>query len=315
MRDYPLYAGQADRQTAGRGLRLTGRVAPADRHEQNRQSSKRGGRDPAKDLGRGWDRRGCLGFVHSRLGARHGDEIRRTRNGHYPERTQPSEKGSARIPHGLRPVWNSRFRGTAPARMNGSIVTFEPGARTAWHTHPLGQTLIVTSGLGWVQVEGGPKEEVRPGDVVVFAPGEKHWHGASPATAMRPHRNLGIARRQERRLDGAGHRRAISGLRTLDADTARPRTDHAISSRSRGALRYDEPLPTLRLLPSALRGAAPAASGSGCRADPHQQRRHGVRADSGGHVPDRAPTESRPARRAASERPRHPGHGHREALP
>jgi quercetin dioxygenase-like cupin family protein len=63
-------------------------------------------------------------------------------------------------------------------------VTFEPGARTAWHTHPLGQTLIVTAGLGWVQREGGPIEEIRPGDVVWFQPGLKHWHGASPTTAM-----------------------------------------------------------------------------------------------------------------------------------
>jgi quercetin dioxygenase-like cupin family protein len=66
----------------------------------------------------------------------------------------------------------------------GASVTFEPGARTAWHTHPLGQTLIVTFGRGWVQHWGGPIEEVRPGDVVWFAPGEKHWHGATPTTAM-----------------------------------------------------------------------------------------------------------------------------------
>jgi quercetin dioxygenase-like cupin family protein len=71
-----------------------------------------------------------------------------------------------------------------PARAAGASVTFEPGARTAWHTHPLGQTLIVTSGCGWVQREGGPVEEIRPGDVVWFAPGEKHWHGATPTTAM-----------------------------------------------------------------------------------------------------------------------------------
>ncbi|ESX24584.1 MULTISPECIES: cupin domain-containing protein [unclassified Mesorhizobium] len=69
-------------------------------------------------------------------------------------------------------------------RVQGAQVTFEPGARTAWHTHPLGQTLIVVSGLGRVQREGGPVEEIRPGDVVWFAPGEKHWHGASPRTAM-----------------------------------------------------------------------------------------------------------------------------------
>lgn len=72
----------------------------------------------------------------------------------------------------------------APARIVGAQVTFEPGARTAWHTHPLGQTLIVTSGVGRVQREGGPIEEIRPGDVVWFPPGEKHWHGAAPTTAM-----------------------------------------------------------------------------------------------------------------------------------
>lgn len=76
------------------------------------------------------------------------------------------------------------FQTPEPARASGAQVTFEPGARTAWHTHPLGQTLIVTSGLGWVQREGGPVEEIRPGDVVWFPPGLKHWHGASPTTAM-----------------------------------------------------------------------------------------------------------------------------------
>jgi quercetin dioxygenase-like cupin family protein len=72
----------------------------------------------------------------------------------------------------------------APDRVQGAAVTFEPGARTAWHTHPLGQTLIVTSGFGRVQRWGGPIEEIRPGDVVWFPPGEKHWHGASPKIAM-----------------------------------------------------------------------------------------------------------------------------------
>jgi quercetin dioxygenase-like cupin family protein len=71
-----------------------------------------------------------------------------------------------------------------PARVRSVIVTFEPGARTAWHTHPLGQTLIVLSGVGLAQKSGGPIEEIRPGDTVWFAPGEKHWHGASPTTAM-----------------------------------------------------------------------------------------------------------------------------------
>ena len=76
------------------------------------------------------------------------------------------------------------FSAPEPARVAGASVTFEPGARTAWHTHPLGQTLIVTFGLGWTQREGGPVEEIRPGDVISFAPGEKHWHGATNTNAM-----------------------------------------------------------------------------------------------------------------------------------
>ena len=76
------------------------------------------------------------------------------------------------------------FEAPPPARVRGASVTFEPGARTAWHTHPLGQTLIVTSGLGLAQRWGGPIQEIRPGDVVWFASGEKHWHGATLATAM-----------------------------------------------------------------------------------------------------------------------------------
>ncbi len=76
------------------------------------------------------------------------------------------------------------FQAPEPARAQGASVTFEPGARTAWHTHPLGQTLIVISGCGWAQREGGPVEEIRPGDVIWFSPGEKHWHGATPTAAM-----------------------------------------------------------------------------------------------------------------------------------
>jgi quercetin dioxygenase-like cupin family protein len=76
------------------------------------------------------------------------------------------------------------FQATGPARAAGASVSFEPGARTAWHTHPLGQTLIVTSGYGWVQRDGGPIEDIRPGDVIWFEPGEKHWHGATPTTGM-----------------------------------------------------------------------------------------------------------------------------------
>lgn len=76
------------------------------------------------------------------------------------------------------------FEAPAPARTMGLSVTFEPGARTAWHTHPLGQTLIITSGVCWTQIEGEPVEEAHPGDVVWFPPGVKHWHGASPTVAM-----------------------------------------------------------------------------------------------------------------------------------
>ena len=76
------------------------------------------------------------------------------------------------------------FSAPAPARAAGASVTFEPGARTAWHTHPLGQTLIVTAGRGWAQRWGGPKEKIHPGDVVWFPPGEKHWHGATATSSM-----------------------------------------------------------------------------------------------------------------------------------
>ncbi len=100
------------------------------------------------------------------------------RNGSRPSGKGPADwfTGSVRV--------DPMFGAPPPARVGGAHVTFEPGARTAWHTHPLGQTLIVTSGLGLVQREGGPIEEIRPGDVIWFPPGEKHWHGASPKTAM-----------------------------------------------------------------------------------------------------------------------------------
>ena len=97
--------------------------------------------------------------------------------------TQPSGKGPSDWFTGTVRV-DPLFSPPDPARVAGALVTFEPGARTAWHTHPLGQTLIVMTGLGWVQREGGPVQEIRPGDVVWFEPGEKHWHGASPNTAM-----------------------------------------------------------------------------------------------------------------------------------
>ena len=101
-----------------------------------------------------------------------------TRTGSQPSRPGPGDyfSGTVRI--------DPLFEAPDPARVVGASVTFEPGARTAWHTHPLGQTLIVTAGFGRAQRWDGPVEEIRPGDVVWFAPGEKHWHGASATTAM-----------------------------------------------------------------------------------------------------------------------------------
>src|SRR6266404_2204680 len=100
------------------------------------------------------------------------------RSGSQPSRKGPAEwfTGTVRI--------DPLFDSPDPARAVGASVTFEPGARTAWHTHPLGQTLIVTTGVGRIQREGRPVEDIHPGDVIWFEPGEKHWHGASPTTAM-----------------------------------------------------------------------------------------------------------------------------------
>lgn len=97
--------------------------------------------------------------------------------------SQPSAKGPADWFTGTVRI-DPLFQAAAPGRAGSAAVTFEPGARTAWHTHPLGQTLIVTAGAGLAQRSGGPIEEIRPGDVVSFAPGERHWHGAAPTTAM-----------------------------------------------------------------------------------------------------------------------------------
>ncbi|HEY7055854.1 MAG TPA: cupin domain-containing protein [Vicinamibacterales bacterium] len=97
--------------------------------------------------------------------------------------SQASTKGSSDYFTGTVRI-DPLFQAPDPARALGAAVTFEPGARTAWHTHPLGQTLIVTAGSGRTQQWGGPVEEIRPGDVVWIPPGEKHWHGASPTTAM-----------------------------------------------------------------------------------------------------------------------------------
>src|SRR5215216_333520 len=112
-----------------------------------------------------------------------------TRSGSQPSGKGPTDyfTGAVRI--------DPLFQANDPARVVGASVTFEPGARTAWHTHPLGQTLVVTAGCGLAQREGGPVEEIRPGDVVWFEPNEKHWHGASPGTGMT---HLAI----QERLDG-----------------------------------------------------------------------------------------------------------------
>ena len=100
------------------------------------------------------------------------------KNGQVPSMKGPEDwfTGSVRL--------DGLFKNTESTRASGALVTFDPGARTAWHKHPAGQTLIVTSGLGWVQREGGPIEEIHPGDVVWFEPNEKHWHGASAEKAM-----------------------------------------------------------------------------------------------------------------------------------
>jgi quercetin dioxygenase-like cupin family protein len=152
-------------------------------------------RQQARSIGRKLTRRCLLGMsggVALLVGSRPGiaqrlmvnnlTERRETmdikRNGSRPSTKGPEAyfTGAVRVD----PV----FQVGDPVRLNGGSVTFESGARTAWHTHPLGQTLIITAGCGWVQTEGGPIEEVRPGDVVWFPPGEKHWHGATSTTGM-----------------------------------------------------------------------------------------------------------------------------------
>jgi quercetin dioxygenase-like cupin family protein len=100
------------------------------------------------------------------------------KSGSHPSRQGPAEwfTDTVRV--------DVPFEAEAPGRVAGAAMTFEPGARTVWHTHPLGQTLVVTAGLGWVQREGEPKQEIRPGDTVWFAPGERHWHGATATTSV-----------------------------------------------------------------------------------------------------------------------------------
>jgi quercetin dioxygenase-like cupin family protein len=141
-------------------------------------------------------------------GAKRGGDMEIKRSGSQPSAKGPAEwfTGTVRI--------DRLFDAPVPARAAGASVTFEPGARTAWHTHPLGQTLIVTSGLGRVQRWGGPVEEIRPGDVVWFLPGEKHWHGASPTTAMT---HIAI----QEKLDG----KAVEWLEHVSAEQYDGRSD------------------------------------------------------------------------------------------
>ncbi|KQT53058.1 MULTISPECIES: cupin domain-containing protein [unclassified Aureimonas] len=120
----------------------------------------------------------CLLLASAAGAAEDGKGVRIIPNGSQPSAAGPAANftGSVRV--------DSRFQGEAPARIGGGVVTFEPGARTAWHTHPLGQTLIVTAGKGLVQEWGGPAQEIQPGDVAWIPPGVKHWHGAGPTTGM-----------------------------------------------------------------------------------------------------------------------------------
>src|SRR3979490_681426 len=139
-----------------------------------------------------------------------------TKSGSQPSARGPADwfTGSVRI--------DSPFQRPAPARIGGATVTFEPGARTAWHTHPRGQTLIVTAGVGRVQIEGGPIEEIRPGDVVWIPPGKRHLAWRLPYDGDDPPRHPGAPERQGRRVDGEGHGRAVHKRRDAIMSTGEP---------------------------------------------------------------------------------------------
>ena len=168
------------------GARIKLRKQPA-RNDDHTQTHARCHRQPCCSRS---GRTGC------RTGTRCHGTRKEGNNADHPQRPQPSGKGPAEYFTGSVRI-DPLFQAPDPARVGGATVTFEPGARTAWHTHPLGQTLIVTSGLGWVQVEGGPKRRSVPAIWSGFRPGEKHWHGATPTTAHDPYRDRGSARRQD----------------------------------------------------------------------------------------------------------------------
>ena len=138
--------------------------------------------------------RGCRGFARSRLGARSAHEIGRTRDEHHPQWNAAVAERTRRVLHRRR-TDRLALSGCGTARIGGAIVTFEPGARTAWHTHPLGQTLIVTSGLGWVQVEGGAKEEIRSGDVSLVPARREALARREPGDRDESYRDRGGSRR------------------------------------------------------------------------------------------------------------------------
>lgn len=166
------------------------------------------------------------------------------RVGSTPSQNGPAEwfTGSVRI--------DSLFQAKDPSRVSGASVTFEPGARTAWHTHPLGQHLIITSGLGWVQQEGGPIQEVRPGDVVWFPPGVKHWHGASPTHAMM-HTAIQEAQKGSpvdwlEHVSDEQYRKRAEGVRPRSARNQQSRTSHEEYGTTRAEIPSGTPQPQRR---------------------------------------------------------------------
>jgi quercetin dioxygenase-like cupin family protein len=168
--DLGHFASAAGRKSGNTGDRIHARTSSRDRKRCKRRSPCKG-----EHIERLTGRKTCA-CSYSSLEEITGMEIKRSGS-------QPSGKGPADWFTGTVRI-DPLFEAPDPARVVGASVTFEPGARTAWHTHPLGQTLLVTSGCGRAQRWGGPIEEIRPGDVIWFAPGEKHWHGAAPATAL-----------------------------------------------------------------------------------------------------------------------------------
>ena len=236
----PVSARGTDRAGRSDTRRCSCRPRAPRRSRGDADASRRGSSGSTATAGRGTGRRGgereVTATIGNRAAGRRTGETRSPANGgrptvaagtdasavvddHRPPAntvamdikrvgSQPSAKGPADWFTGTVRIDPSFDRGE-PARVSGASVTFEPGARTAWHTHPLGQTLVVTAGCGWAQRAGGPVEQIRPGDVVWFPPGEKHWHGADGHDGHDAYGHSGKARRQGRRVAGASQRRAV----------------------------------------------------------------------------------------------------------